>query len=285
MPAAGKGHGVYDADPVALLAREVLRERTGELVAEACAWSVGMSDRPHHVRRHGRVVPSGASLGSRAAADLPLGVEEDAPLELGDARAGSFQDALGALTADGRLYAQVLEDELLVPFVRETCVRAAERARAQSPAQWQELLDELGEDGTDLVEVVRAAEWDAPLLTEAEQLLLAALADVPLVETEAEGLPLSLVRAAERELRAAVPPANGEPAPPEEDLAGALFLADVALRAAGLPVPVPPEQADGLLTALVAEGLEPQEVLSLLPHLPVQQDTADAVAERLRRTG
>jgi hypothetical protein len=281
----GTVHGVYDVDPVALLAREVLRERTAELVAEACAWSVGLSDRPHHVRRYGRVVRSGASLGSRAAADLPLGGEEDAPLELGDARPGSFQDALGALTADGRLYAQLLEDEVLAPFVRETCVRAAERARERHPAQWEELLDELGEDGSDLVEVVRAAEWDAPLLTEAEQLLLAALADVPLVETEAEGLPLSLVRAAEQELRAAVAGSPEAAALPEEDLAGALFLADVALRAAGLPVPVPPEEADGLLTALTAEGLEPDEVLSLLPHLPVQQATADAVAERLRRAG
>ncbi len=275
---------MYDVDPVDLLARELLRERAATLIAEACAWTVGLSDRPHLVRRHGRVVGSGASLGSRAAADLPLGVEEDARLELGEARPGTFADALNALTPDGRVYAAVLEDEVLTPYVLDVCVRAAERARAAHPAAWEELLDELGEDGGDLVEVVRAAEWQAPLMTEAEQLLLAALADVPLVETEAEGLPLSLVRAAEAELRAAAPPASASGVP-EDDLAGALFLADVALRAAGLPVPVPPTAADGLLTALIAEGLEPEEVLVLLPHLPVQQDTADAIARRLRDTG
>ena len=69
---------VYDVDAVALRTREVLRERTRALVAEACAWSVGLSDRPHHVRRHGRVVPTGLTLGMRAAAGQQLGVDEDA---------------------------------------------------------------------------------------------------------------------------------------------------------------------------------------------------------------
>ena len=36
--------------------------------------------------------------------------------------------------------------------------------------------------------------------------------------------------------------------------------------------------ATRLLAALLAEGLEPEEVLQVLPDLPVQADTADAVA-------
>ena len=271
---------MYDVDPVGLLAREALRDRLASLVAEACAWSVGLSDLPHLHRRHGRVVPSGTTLGVRAAAGQQLSGEEDARLELGEARPGSFGDVLGALTADGRLHADRFDLEVLGPFVTETCVVAAERARSADPQGWEELLDELGEDGDDLPAVVRAAEWEAPLRIEAEQLLLAALGHVPLVEVEAEGLPLSLVRAAEDELRRAAP----APAAPvaQEELAGALFLAEVALQEAGLPVPVPPTEAVPLLTALQAQGLEPEEVLSLLPHLPVLADTADRVAGVLR---
>ena len=272
---------MFEADAVGLLAREVLRERLGALVAEACAWSVGLSDTPHHVRRHGRVVPSGVTLGVQAAGGLPLGGEEDARLELGDARPGSFADALDALMADGRLHADRFEVDVLTPFVAETCVRAAERVRDGDPAAWQELLDELGEDGEDLEAVVRAAEWEAPLRTEAEHLLLAALGAVPLVEAEAEGLPLSLVRAAEAETRAAVAAQPEELPPVAAD--GALFLADVALREAALPVPVPVEQAGILLEALLEQGLEPEEVRAVLPHLPVTGDAAERVDDVLRR--
>jgi hypothetical protein len=271
---------VFEADAVGLLAREVLRERLGALVAEACAWSVGLSDLPHHARRHGRVVPSGVTLGVRAAGGQQLGVEEDARLELGDARAGSFADALDALTADGRLHAERFEVDVLTPFVTDTCVRAAQRLQETDPSAWEELLDELGEDGDDLVAVVRAAEWEAPLRTEAEHLLLAAMGHVPLVQAEAEGLPLSLVRAAEAETRAAVEPSLEEPAAVAD---GALFLADVALREAALPVPVPPEQAGILLEALLQQGLEPEEVRAVLPHLPVTGDAAERVADVLRR--
>ncbi len=271
---------MFEVDEVGLLAREVLRERLGALVAEACAWSVGLSDVAHHVRRHGRVVPSGVTLGVRAAGRQQLGGEEDARLELGDARAGSFADALDALAADGRLHADRFEVEVLAPFVTDTCVRAAQRLREADPAAWEELLDELGEDGEDVAAVVRAGEWEAPLRTEAEHLLLAALGHVPLVETEAEGLPLSLVRAAEAETRAAVP----EPAPEPAGAAdAALFLADVALREAALPVPVPPEQAGLLLEALLEQGLEPEEVRAVLPHLPVTGDAAERVDDVLRR--
>jgi hypothetical protein len=271
---------VYDVDPVGLLAREALRDRLGSLVAEACAWSVGLSDLPHLHRRHGRVVPSGTTIGVRAAAGQQLSGEEDARLELGETRPGSFADVLGALTPDARLHADRFDLEVLAPFVTETCLVAAGRARSADPQGWDELLDELGEDGDDLPAVVRAAEWEAPLRIEAEQLLLAALGHVPLVEVEAEGLPLSLVRAAEDELRRAAP----VPAAPvaQDELAGALFLAEVALQEAGLPVPVPPTEAVPLLTALQAQGLEPEEVLSLLPHLPVLADTADRVAGALR---
>ena len=268
---------MYDVDPVALLTREVLRERTPALVAETCAWSVGLSDAAHHVRRHGRVVASGLTLGARAAAAQQLSVEEDLRLELGEVVPGSFADALGALTADGTPQADRFDAQVLTPFVLETCVEAARRSREAQPEAWAELLDDLGEDDDDLAAVVRAAEWDAPLRTEAEQLVLAALGHAPLVEVEAEGLPLALVRAAEAEaLRAA----GGEPPPPpEEDLAGALFLADVALASSGLAQPVAPDDAGPLLAALLGEGLEPDEVLAVLPHLPVPVDTADAVAD------
>ena len=274
---------MYDVDPVALLTREVLRERTPALVAESCAWSVGLSDAPHHVRRHGRVVATGMTLGMRAAAAQQLSVDEDLRLELGEPVPGSFADALGSLTADGTLLADRFDAQVLTPFVLETCVEAARRSREAQPEAWAELLDDLGEDGDDLTAVVRAAEWDAPLRTDAEQLVLAAIGHAPLVEVEAEGLPLSLVRAAEAETRRA---AGADVAvPPEEDLAGALFLADVALASSGLPQPVPPDGASPLLEALLGEGLEPDEVLAVLPHLPVLADTADAVAVDLRRRG
>lgn len=278
---------MYEADPVGLLAREVLRERLGALVAEACAWSVGLSDQPHHVRRHGRVVRSGVTLGVRAAGGQRLAGEEDARLELGDAREGTFADALDALMADGRLHADRFEADVLAPFATDTCVRAAQRLQEADPAGWEELLDELGEDGDDLVAVVRAADWEAPLRIEAELLLLAAMGHVPLVEAEAEGLPLSLVRAAEAETRAAAEPhVGGEPYALEEppaDADAALFLADVALREAALPVPVHAEQAGILLEALLEQGLEPEEVRAVLPHLPVTGDAAERVDDVLRR--
>ena len=268
---------MYDADPIALLAREVLREQLPALVAETCAWSVGLSDRPHFSRRHGRVTASGVTIGARAEGELPLGGEEDARLELGDVRPGSFGDALNALTPDGRLYAEVLDDEVLAPFVLQTCVTALDRARTTQPAAYAELLDDLDDDGSDPEELVRTAEWEAPLRTEAEQLVHAALAHVPLVEVEREGLPLSVVRAAEAQTSAAAPT---EP-PPSPDVSGALFLAEVALQEAELPVPVPPSHAQELVDALAKEGIDPEEVLALLPHLPVLEDTAQEVARRL----
>ncbi|GAB3347158.1 hypothetical protein [Modestobacter lapidis] len=269
---------MFDVDFMALLTREVLRERAPALIAEACAWSVGLSDQPHHLRRGGRLVATGVTIGVRAASGQPLSGEEDGRLELGDARPGSFQDALNALDPDGAVHAERFDAQVLEPFVLATCVQAAERARATRRAAWQELLDELGEDGRDLVEVVRVGEWEAPLRIDAEHLVLAALGTVPLVEVEAEGLPLSLVRAAEGITRTAAAPA---PAPVTEpagdDLAGTLFLARAALDAAGLTVPVPRAEAEALVRALLAEGLLLEEVPAVLPHLPVQPETAAEV--------
>ena len=271
---------------MALLSREVLRERAPALIAEACAWAVGLSDQPHHQRIRGRVVPSGLTIGVRASHGQPLSGEEDGRLELGDARPGSFQDALNAVGADGVLYAERFDREVIDPFVLDTCVRAAERARQTRRAAWAELLDELGEDGADLVEVVRVGEWEAPLRIDAEHLVLAALGTVPLVEVEAEGLPLSLVRAAEAVTRAAAPP----PAPPAgagpaEELAGALFLAEAALGGSGLTLPVPVAQADRLLDVLLGEGLLPEEVPALLPHLPVEPGAAAEVRSTIAALG
>src|SRR3712207_7857433 len=104
-----------------LLTREVLRERAAALIAESCAWAVGMSDRPHYERRAGRLVATGLTGGEGAAHGRAPGGGGDGRLELGDARPGSFQDALNMVDADGRGQAEGFDDEGLVAFVRETC--------------------------------------------------------------------------------------------------------------------------------------------------------------------
>jgi hypothetical protein len=275
---------MFDVDWMGLLTREVLRERVPALVAEACAWSVGISDQPHHLRHRGRLVATGTTMGVRAANGQPLSGEEDGRLEFGDARPGSFQDVLNAVGADGVTYADRFDHEVLEPFVLDTCVLAAARARDTRPRAWAELLDELGENGDDLADVVRAGEWEAPLRIEAERWVLAALADAPLAEVEAEGLPLSVVRAAEAAARRAAP------APPpsgvaEDELTGALYLAEVAVQEAGFPLPVPPPQAGRLLEVLLGEGLELGEIPALLPHLPVDPATAVQVAAMVAAAG
>ncbi|HEV7187837.1 MAG TPA: hypothetical protein VGN28_08070 [Blastococcus sp.] len=273
---------MFDVDWMGLLTREVLRERAAELIAEACAWAVGLSDQPHYLRTGGRIVATGTTVGERAAKDLLLGDEEDGRLDLGDARPGSFQDALNAVGADGVLQAQRFDDEVLHPFVLDTCVRAAGRARSTRPDAWTELAEEVGEDPADLAGVVRGGGWEAPLRIDAEHLVLAALGTVPLIEVEAEGLPLSLVRAAEAVTRGAA----AAPAPsPDSDLAASLFLADAAVSATGAPLPVGPDAAERLVEQLLAHGLEPDEVLAVLPHLPVQPETAATVAAIVRAAG
>jgi len=272
--------GVFDDDWMALLTREVLRERTPELIAEACAWAVGMSDQPHYLRTGGRIVATGSTVGERALTGLALSGDEDGRLDLGDARPGSFQDALNGVDREGRVQADRFDQELLHPFVAETCLRAALRARQTRPADWAELADDVGEEEADLADVVRAGGWEAPLRIDAEHLVLAALGSAPLIQVEAEGLPLSLVRAAEAATRAAVP----DPVPvPDDVLAGARFLAVAALDSAGLPVPVPPDAAARLLEELVARGLEDDEVERVLPDLPLETATAERISELLRR--
>jgi hypothetical protein len=271
---------VFDIDWMGMLTREVLRERLPALVAEACAWSVGLSDQPHHLRHRGRLVATGTTIGIRAANGLPLSGEEEGRLEFGDARPGSFADVLNAVTPDGGTYADRLDRDVLDPFVLQTCVVAAERARDTRRRAWAELLDELGEDGGDLAGVVRAGDWETPLRIEAEHLLLAALGAVPLAEVEAEGLPLSVVRAAESAARSAVP----APVELEED-PGALFLAEAVLGGSELPLPVPPAEAGRLLELLLGEGLEPEEIPALLGRLPVEPATAVQVAAMLAAAG
>lgn len=270
---------MFDVDWMGLLAREVLRERTAALIAETCAWAVGLSDRPHLRHRGGVPQPSGPTLGERAAGGLPLSSDDDGRLELGDAVPGSFQDALNALAADGGVHAGRFDDEVLAPFVHATCVTAAQRARERRPDDWAELAEDVGEDADDPAAVVRAAEWEAPLRIEAEQLVLAALGAMPLLEVESEGLPLSLVRAAEAATRAAVP--EPEVPAPDDGLAGALFLARAALEGAGCTVPVPPAEADLLLAALADAGLEPAELPAVLPHLPVEDGTVVVISASL----
>ena len=273
---------MFDVDWMGLLTREVLRERAAELIAETCAWAVGMSDQPHYLRTAGRIVATGTNVGERAAKELLLGDEEDGRLDLGDARPGSFQDALNGVGGDGVLQAHRFDEELLQPFVRETCVRAAERARSTRPAVWAELAEDVGEDESDLAAVVRGGGWEAPLRIDAEHLVLAALGAVPLIEVEAEGLPLSLVRAAEAVTRAATP--TDTPAP-DADLAASLFLAEAAVAATGVPLPVGPEAAERLTDELLAHGLEPDDVLAVLPRLPLQPETAATVVAIIRAAG
>jgi hypothetical protein len=247
---------VFDVDWMGLLTREALRERTAALVAEACAWAVGLSD-----------------------GLLPVD-EEDVRIDLADAVPGSFREALGARGPDGAANADRFDDEVLVPFALETCLVAADRARRDRPGDWAELADDVGEDPADASAVVRAGGWEAPLRTEAEILVLAALGDLPLLEVETEGLPLSLVRAAEALTRAAAPVPT--PTPDEADLAGVLYLATIAIQAAQLPEPVPPAAAPALLSALRDEGLEDEEVLAALPRLPVPSETAARLGALLR---
>jgi hypothetical protein len=273
---------VFDVDWMGLLTREVLRERAAELIAESCAWAVGMSDQPHYRRTAGRIVPTGSTVGERAAKELLLGDEEDGRLDLGDARPGSFQDALNSVGADGVLQAQRFDDEVLHPFVEETCVRAAERARNARPEAWAELAEDVGEDESDLAGVVRGGGWETPLRIDAEHLVLAALGTVPLIEVEAEGLPLSLVRAAEAVTRGA---AAAPPPSPDADIAASLFLAGAAVAATGAPLPLAPDAAEPLVEQLLAHGLEPGEVLAVLPHLPVEPETAATVAAIVRAAG
>jgi hypothetical protein len=271
--------GVFDVDWMGRLTRDLLRERTAALIAEACAWAVGLSDRPHYRHAGAGVVPSGLTLGARAAAEQHLGSEEEGRLDLGDARAGSFRDALNALDPGGRLYADRFDEEVLYPFAHETCLLAAERARAALPAAWAELADDVGEDPADLPAVLQAGEWEVPLRAEAELLVLAALADVPLLDVEAEGVPLSLVRAAEAIARGAVPPVAPDHSPPADvELAGAVFLAEAAVRTSGVPVPVPADHVRPLVTELLSAGLEPEEVVAVLPHLPLAPGAAEEAA-------
>ncbi|SEO44848.1 hypothetical protein [Trujillonella endophytica] len=281
---------MFDVDWMDLLCRAVLRERTAELVAEACAWTVGLSDRPHHLRRRGRLVETGGTMGDRAATGQMLSGEEDGRLDLGDALPGSFADALNAVGPDGVVYADRFDHEVIEPFVLATCVLAAERARATRPALWSELLDDLGEDGSDLPALVAAGEWEVPLRIEAEHLALAALGGVPLLQVEAEGLPLALVRRAEALTREAAAPAPRAPrreALPAEDTAasGAVFLARAALAEAGPAGPVAPADADRLLALLLGEGIEPEEVPAVLPHLPLAPGTAETVLGLLAAGG
>lgn len=288
-------------DPVGLRARELLRDRLPELVAEVCAWTVGLSDQPHLQRRHGRVVASGVTLGDRANAGLPLSREQADRLELADAAVGSLQDALNALAVDGGLHLDRLVREVLAPFALDTCLAALDRTREGDPDTWSEIVGDLASgpveesledaDGVgsfpgtsgwkdaavDLTELVRSAEWEVPLLADAELLVISGLGRASLHEVEAEGLPLSLVRAAEAELRRAVEDA-AEVQHRSDELAGAVFLAEIALRQGGFELPVPPSESQHMLDALLAEGLVDEEVLAVLPHLAVEEATTGTVA-------
>ena len=244
--------GVFDVDWMGLLTREVLRERSAELIAEACAWAVGISDQPHYLRVGGRIVATGTTVGERAAKELPLSDEEDGRLDLGDARPGSFQDALNAVGADGVLQAHRFDEERAAPL-RARDLRARGRTGPEHTARRVGRARRRrggGRSGPGRGRARRGLE--APLRIDAEHLVLAALGAVPLIEVEAEGLPLSLVRAAEAATRRAAEPVS--PPPMDDDLAGSLFLAEAAVTATGAPKPVAPDAAEQLASSCWRTG-------------------------------
>jgi len=57
------------------------------------------------------------------------------------------------------------------------------------------------------------------------------------------------------------------------------------VTATGAAVPVAPQDAERLVEELLAHGLEPDEVLVVLPHLPVQPAAADEVVAIIRAAG
>jgi hypothetical protein len=71
----------------------------------------------------------------------------------------------------------------------------------------------------------------------------------------------------------------------DDDLAASLFLARAAVTATGVPVPVPPERAAALLQQLLAHGLEPGDVVAVLPELPVQPATVEVIVALLDAGG
>ena len=132
--------------------------------------------------------------------------------------------------------------------------------------------------------MVRGGGWEAPLRIEAEHLVLAALGAVPLIEVEAEGLPLSLVRAAEAVTRAR--PHRRAGRPPTTTWPASLFLAGRGgRRDRGADAGAAGRRPSALVEELLAHGLEPDEVLAVLPHLPVQPETADSVVAISGRPG
>jgi hypothetical protein len=80
---------VFGEDLMSELMRRVLRKRAAALIAETCAWSVGLSDHPRFRFRDGRPVSTGVSLGVRAESGLPMSGDEPGRLELGNARPGA----------------------------------------------------------------------------------------------------------------------------------------------------------------------------------------------------
>ena len=57
------------------------------------------------------------------------------------------------------------------------------------------------------------------------------------------------------------------------------------MTATGVALPVAPDAAERLAEELLAHGLEPDEVVAVLPHLPVQPETADTVVAIIRAAG
>ncbi|WP_324278061.1 hypothetical protein [Blastococcus brunescens] len=87
---------------------------------------------------------TGLTVGERAAHGLALSGDEDGRLDLGDARPGSFQDALNSVDAAGTVAADRFDLDVLHPFVHATCLAAAECARRTRRADWDELADDVG---------------------------------------------------------------------------------------------------------------------------------------------
>ena len=57
------------------------------------------------------------------------------------------------------------------------------------------------------------------------------------------------------------------------------------MTATGAPVPIGPGAAERLAEELLAYGLEPDDIVAVLPHLPVQPETAATVVAIIRAAG
>ena len=239
-----------------------------------------MSDQPHHLRSGGRMVGDRARRSASGRLHRPAAQRRGGrPARSGRRPAGQLPGRAQRARADGTVHA----DRSTSRSSTRSCsdLRAGCRAgpARPGPAAWRELPDDLGEDGPTSPRSsgrrlggAAADRRRAPRPRRARR--------GPLIEVEAEGLPLSLVRAAEGIARGAAPPARRRPATTTWPAAVPRHAAPTrpACRAGatggGRDAGRPPCSRRGCCS---------RRSPAVLPHLPVQPETADRISELLRR--